>query len=116
MKESLDMVESIAATMRTKYDATNLPVVDRLCLRAVQAALDEIDRMKEALVERENHIREDLTQMLVAFLNRHADANITEEDVKVVVMNWSDETISILDSAGAAMFKRRMERKDNGQA
>jgi SHS2 domain-containing protein len=54
--------------------------------------------------------------VLFRSLNRHADANLTDEDIKVVVMNWSDETISILDSAGATMFKRRMERKDNGQA
>lgn len=116
MRDSLDMVETIAAIMRTKYDVTNLPIVDRLRLRAVQAALDEIDRMKESLAERESNIREDMTQMLVVFLNRHADANLTEEDVKVVVMNWSDETISVLNATGVTMLKRRMEGKDNGQA
>lgn len=109
MKAPAQLVAEQAMADGTRYDLSQLAPLHKLTLRAVNAAMDELDHSIATLEERRQQLRADMESLLRHLLEKTGQ---TVKPFSIAAIDWHDETVDCLSPEATKKVIQLMEKKN----
>jgi len=106
VKAPATLIAEQAMADGTRYDLSQLAPLHKLTLRAINAAMDELDHSIETLEARKQQLRADMESILRHMLEKTGQ---TVKPFSIAAIDWHDETVDCLSPEATKKVMQSME-------